>query len=149
MYLLYLAHSTNEVVVLFLNKLDELYKNPKICVRRSKIHRWGLFALEQIKEREILEEAPYFVLTKEELNIAPICNAYSYWLEDTRSLIGMGFAGLYNHSFESNVDYQIDKINEIIRHYATRDIAKGEELFLNYGSENGCFGADTDQGYLN
>lgn len=128
--------------MLFLNKLEELYKNPKICVRRSKIHRWGIFALEDIKEREILEEAPYFVLTKEELDFVPTCRTYSYWLEDTSSLIGMGFAGLYNHSLDSNVDYQIDKISEIIRHYATRDIAKGEELLLNYGTENGMFDAD-------
>lgn len=125
--------------MLFLNKLEELYKNPKICVRRSKIHRWGVFALEDIKEREILEEAPYFVLTKEELDFVPACRVYSYWLEDTSSLIGMGFAGLYNHSFDSNVDYQVDKISEIIRHYATRNIAKGEELLLNYGTENGVF----------
>jgi hypothetical protein len=54
--------------MLFLSKLEELYKNPKICVRRSKIHRWGVFAIEDIKEREILEEAPYFVLTKEDID---------------------------------------------------------------------------------
>jgi hypothetical protein len=135
--------------MLFLSKLEELYKNPKICVRRSKIHRWGVFAIEDIKEREILEEAPYFVLTKEEIDNVPTCGVYSYWLEDTKSLVGMGFAGLYNHSFEANVDYQVDKISEVIRHYAKRDITKGEELLLNYGSENGCFKSNTDQGCLN
>lgn len=132
--------------MLFLSKLEELYKNPKICIRRSKIHRWGVFAVEEIKEREILEEAPYFVLTKEEIDKVPTCGIYSYWLEDTKSLVGMGFASLYNHSFEANVDYQIDKISEVIRHYAKRDIAKGEELLLNYGSENGFFKSNTDQG---
>lgn len=132
--------------MLFLSKLEELYKNPKICVRRSKIHRWGIFALEAIKEREILEEAPYFIVTKEHIEQVPACGTYSYWLEDTKSLIGLGFAGLYNHSFDSNVDYQVDKISEVIRHYAKRDIAKDEELLLNYGSENATFELVLDQG---
>lgn len=135
--------------MLFLNQLDELYKNPKIGLKRSRIHRWGVFALESIKEREVLEEAPYIVLTREEIDMSPTCGTYSYWYEDTASLIGFGFAGLYNHSFEANVDYQVDKINGIIRHYAKRDIEKGEELFLNYGSENIRFQVNQDQGSLN
>ena len=51
----------------------------------------------------------------------------------------MGYAGLYNHSFESNVDYQIDKVSELIRHYAIKDIEAGEELYLNYGKDNAGF----------
>jgi SET domain-containing protein len=30
----------------------------------------------------------------------------------------------------------VDKVSELIRHYATKDITEGEELLLNYGKDN-------------
>lgn len=51
-------------------------------------------------------------------------------------IIGMGNCGLYNHSIDPNVEFEIDRINEIMRHYSIRDIDAGEELTLNYGEEN-------------
>ena len=57
-------------------------------------------------------------------------------MDDERSIIGLGFCGLYNHSFDPNVEYEIDKINEVMRHYAIKDIDPDEELTLNYGEEN-------------
>ena len=114
----------------------ELYRGSKLAVRRSRLHRWGVFALETIRRYELLEEAPYFAVAKEELTGSPICEAYSYWLSDDTSLLAMGCAGLYNHSFEPNADFELDRINEVIRHYALRDIEAGEELTLDYGEEN-------------
>jgi len=107
-----------------------------MIVQRSNIHRWGVFAKDSIKKYEILEEFPYFKVPLEELNNAPSCVSYSYNLDNEFSIIGMGFCGLYNHSFDPNVDYEIDKVNEVMRHYAIRDIDAGEELTLNYGEEN-------------
>lgn len=115
---------------------NELYRGFKICVRRSELHRWGVFALRDIQKDEMLEEAPYFVVPMDEINAAPSCLTYSYWLDGGSMLIGTGGACLYNHSYEPNADYQIDKVNEIIRHYATRDIEAGEEITINYGEEN-------------
>lgn len=115
---------------------NELYRGFKICVRRSELHRWGVFALSDIQKDEMLEEAPYFAVPLDEINAAPSCLIYSYWLCENYMLIGTGLASLYNHSYEPNADYQVDKINEIIRHYATKDIKAGEEITINYGEEN-------------
>jgi len=115
---------------------NELYRGFKICVRRSELHRWGVFALKDIEKDELLEEAPYFIVTSEELETAPSCHVYSYWLSDGQMLIGMGCAGLYNHSYEPNADHQVDKVNQVIRHYATKDIPAGEEITIDYGEEN-------------
>jgi uncharacterized protein len=117
-----------------------MYKNyllfpEKIIVKRSKIHRWGVFARQKIKKYEIIEESPYFFVPSSEIKLTPSCIPYSYEFNED-FIIGMGFSGLYNHSFDPNVEYEVDKVNEIMRHYAIKDIAIDEELTLNYGEEN-------------
>ena len=132
----------------YLQIKSKLYHNPKLEVCSSVTHRWGVFAKQEIKCHEILEEAPYFVVPTEEVEAAPSCEVYSYWLEDGYSLIGMGYAGLYNHSFKPNATYHVDKVNEIITHYATKDIEAGQEVVIDYGVDNaavfGCY-PDEDQ----
>ena len=118
-----------------LRKTD-LFRGFKICVKRSHLHRWGVFALVDIEKDELLEEAPYFVVPQNEADAAPSCNVYTYSLSANNLLIGTGCACLYNHSYEPNVDYDIDKVNQVIRHYSIKDIAEGEELMLDYGEEN-------------
>lgn len=117
-----------------------MYKNyllfsDKVIVRRSKIHRWGVFSRQKIKKYEIIEEFPYFFVPSSEIKDAPSCIPYTYEFNGD-FIIGMGYCGLYNHSFDPNVEYEIDKVNEIMRHYAIRDIDINEELTLNYGEEN-------------
>lgn len=114
---------------------DYLLFANKVIVKRSKIHRWGVFAREEIKKYEIIEEFPYFFIPSNEIQLSPSCLTYSYDLHGD-SIIGMGHCGLYNHSLEPNVDYEIDKVNEVMRHYAIKDILVGEELTINYGEEN-------------
>lgn len=116
--------------------LNDLLFSEKLIVKRSKIHRWGVFARQPIKKYEILEEFPYFKVLTEELNNVKGCVEYSYVFDDKFSIIGMGFCGLYNHSSSPNVDFEIDKVNEVMRHYAIADINVGDELTLNYGEEN-------------
>ena len=113
-----------------------LYRSNKLVVRRSSRHRWGVFALEPIEAYELLEEAPYVVVPQEQIDAAPICEVYSYGFDDRSVVIGFGFAGLYNHAAEPNSDYELDRVNEVMRHYALRSIAAGEELTLDYGDDN-------------
>lgn len=132
-----------------LNNLRSMYKDSlliseKVAVKRSKIHRWGVFAIEKIEKHEIIEEFPYFFVFPEEMNDTQSIIQYSYEFEGGY-VIGMGHCGLYNHNVDSNIDYQVDKLNEIMIHYATRDIDVGEELTLNYGLENANFFANDDE----
>lgn len=115
---------------------ETLYRSSKLVVRRSSRHRWGVFALEPIDAYELLEEAPYAVVPREQIDAAPVCEVYSYSFDDESVVIGFGFAGLYNHAAEPNSSYELDRINEVMRHYATRAIGAGEELTLDYGAEN-------------
>lgn len=114
---------------------DHLLFANKIIIKRSPIHRWGVFAREKIYKHEIIEESPYFVIPQDEMDSCPSCLQYTYGLYDD-FIIGMGNSGLYNHSIDPNIDYEIDKVNEVMRHYSIKDINVGEELTLDYGEEN-------------
>jgi SET domain-containing protein len=114
----------------------EPYHANKLAVRRSPLHRWGVFATAKIAAYELLEESPYFLTPLKELRKAPSCETYSYYLDNTTSIIGLGLAGLYNHSSDPNCSHEIDQVNNLMRHYALRPIALGEELTIDYGTDN-------------
>ena len=115
---------------------SEPHRPTKLSVRRTALHRWGVFATAPIAAHELLEEAPYFLIAKKELSKTPSTETYSYYLDPETSLVGLGLAGLYNHSYQPNCCHEIDPVTELMRHYALRAIAPGEELTLNYGEEN-------------
>lgn len=60
-----------------MHKENLLFAN-KIIIKRSQIHRWGIFAREKINKYEIIEESPYFVIPPDEINLCPSCLPYSY-----------------------------------------------------------------------
>lgn len=115
---------------------SEPHRPTKLAVRRSPLHGWGVFATAPIAAYELLEEAPYFTTPLKELRKAPSCETYSYFLDSTTSIIGLGLAGLYNHSSDPNCSHEIDHVNQLMKHYALRSIAAGEELTIDYGTEN-------------
>ena len=108
----------------------------KLMVRRSSRHGWGVFAAEALAAYELIEEAPYVVVPREQMDQIPVLEAYSYDLDEASLVVGLGMAGLYNHSIHPNVDYELDRINGVIRHYTLWPVSAGEELLLDYGPEN-------------
>ena len=40
---------------------------------------------------------------------------------------------MFNHSAQHNVGFVLDRTNDTINYYATKDIATDEELCINYG----------------
>ncbi len=121
---------------------DELYLNPALFVARSDVHRWGVFTEKFIKKHDVLQESPYCTFPYSELKKkGDVVIRYTYdssheiGADDV--VIGFGFAPLYNHSAENcNVRYELDTVNEVMRHYATEDIEPGDELFLDYGYDD-------------
>lgn len=127
---------------------DELYCNPAIFVAKSEIHRWGVFTDEDIKAFDVIQEAPYCTFPAKELKKSDIVVRYSYSSDGVSDhvdecVIGFGFAPLYNHDPENfNCAYELDVVNEVMRHYALCDIPAGSELTLDYGC--GEWGEDDD-----
>ena len=125
-------------------ELTELYLNPNLVIASSEVHRWGVFAHKDIAKHDVLQESPYCTFTMKELRKkADVVVRYTYDSSDNEGtsgvVLGFGFAALYNHSSNNNAAYELDTVNEVMRHYATEDIPAGSEIFIDYGYEdNDC-----------
>ena len=119
-------------------ELDELYLNPAIYIARSDTHRWGVFTSEDIKKGDVLQESPYCTFNEKEIKKSKVVTRYTYATcgeHRVKDLVlGFGFAAMYNHSEEyCNAAYQLDTVNEVMRHYAVEDIPADSEIFIDYG----------------
>lgn len=113
---------------------------PEFCsfqleVRPSKIHRWGVFALEEIpKGRKVMEYTGKRVSRKEgkrraESNeIHCLFTVDSYWYVDGAE--GGSGAEFVNHCCEPNLESRIVKGH--ILYFSLRSIKPQEELLLDY-----------------
>lgn len=117
---------------------DELYCNPDVYIARSEIHRWGVFCRRDIKAYDVIQEAPYAEFKEKELKKAPTLEMYSYssdaadYVDDV--VIGFGYAAMYNHDADNyNCAYELDVVNQVMRHYALEDIPANHELTIDYG----------------
>ena len=114
-------------------------------VKKSDIDGFGVFATEDIRKDAIIEECP---VIREYLDPeAKVLLSYKFVGRRTTKtkiefyIVPTGNALLYNSSEDRNVkvhrtsvigDIEYDYKNRILRLIATRDIKKGEELFLDY-----------------
>ena len=122
-------------------ELSELYTHPALYIGRSNIHRWGVFTSADIKKHDVLQESPYCTFPYNELKKkGDVLVRYTYDSYDNPytddSVLGFGFAGLYNHHSSHNAAYELDTVNEVMRHYATQDILAGSEIFIDYGYDS-------------
>ncbi len=96
----------------------------------------GLFAGAPLREDELLETAPVLPLRREELG-ARREGIFSYpfdWPDPPYAeAIVLGVMSLLNHSPDPNAWFETDIPNRVIRLYALRDIAAGEEITIDYG----------------
>lgn len=104
----------------------------------------GVFTAEDIEAHTIVEVAPVIVMTGEERELLDKTLLHDYifeWGEDYRKCcMALGYVPVYNHSYSSNCEYEMDFENEIIQIKTMRPVAAGEELFINY---NGNWNDDT------
>jgi uncharacterized protein len=99
----------------------------------------GVFTSEQLDEGTIIEIAPVIVMSKEERKLLDQTTLHDYifeWGEDRkRCCMALGYVPVYNHSYKSNCEYEMEFDEEIIRVKTVRFIKAGEELFINYNGD--------------
>tara|TARA_A100001515_G_C4430623_1_gene163551 strand:+ start:46 stop:489 length:444 start_codon:yes stop_codon:yes gene_type:complete len=134
--------------------MDSLIYNSKIEVKKSPIHGYGVFAKENIKKGEILEECHFMSLPLPEklsglmdvsfyqsTNIGryyflfPRLDRYNLLeekIEKAEYILPFGTGCIYNSSPNANADWDTDIKKRLLIFKAIKDIEKGKEIFTNY-----------------
>lgn len=118
---------------------DRLIFSLKIEIRKSTIHGWGIFAKEDIKSGEILEESPFLIVPMSPGESSSIFIDYRFNYPRTNwkyQAIPFGFSCLYNHSNDPNAGWETDEENELFVFYTKKDIKKDEEILVYYGDNS-------------
>jgi SET domain-containing protein len=96
----------------------------------------GVFSSEKIKAGTIIEISPVIVMNAEERVLLDQTSLHDYIFVWGAALnqccMALGYVSVYNHAHMSNCEYEMDYATASITIKAMRDIAAGEELFINY-----------------
>jgi SET domain-containing protein len=115
----------------------EFMHSDAIKVKRIEGKGRGVFARRPIRKGEVIERVPVLVLSIEEVrNGSGWTGLAGYCFEWGRGTVALalGYGSLYNHSYQPNARY--DDVNPRTKVFsALRDIAKGEEITVNYNGE--------------
>jgi SET domain-containing protein len=99
----------------------------------------GVFTSESIQEGTIIETAPVIVMSREERRLLDQTMLHDYIFEwgtkKDQCCMALGYVPVYNHSYRSNCEYEMDFENDTISIKTVRYIKKGEELFINYNGD--------------
>src|SRR5206468_1984464 len=84
----------------------------------------------------LIESSPVIVMPgfqKELLDQTRLHDYIFLWGTDSASCcVALGYLSLYNHSYTSNAEYEMDFSAETIRIRTVRAIREGEEICINY-----------------
>ncbi|MGN6420125.1 MAG: SET domain-containing protein-lysine N-methyltransferase [Pseudobacter sp.] len=95
----------------------------------------GVYTSEPLDEDIIIEVAPVVVMSAEDrihLDKTLLHDYIFEWGDKGEVIMALGYAPVYNHSYTSNCEYEMDYEASTISIRTVRPIAAGEELFINY-----------------
>ena len=99
----------------------------------------GVFTKQNIPANTIIEISPVVVMSAEERILLDQTLLHDYifeWGKDSKQCcMALGYVPVYNHSYKSNCEYEMDFENEVIKIKTIRLIKEGEELFINYNGD--------------
>jgi uncharacterized protein len=96
----------------------------------------GVFTTEAIAKGTVIEIAPVIIMSNEDRMHLDKTLLHDYifeWGDNAEQCcMALGYIPIYNHSYESNCEYQMDYDNGLIRIVTMIEIVQEEELFINY-----------------
>jgi Proteins containing SET domain len=96
----------------------------------------GVFTSEKIKSRTVIEISPVIVMDQKDRLLLDQTRLHDYifeWGEKKKQCcMALGYIPMYNHSYKSNCEYEMDYASELMTITTVRPIKAGEELFINY-----------------
>jgi len=115
-------------------KKNKLFHNNKIEVRKSSLQGYGVFAKEDIKNGEMLEECHYITVEEDDEVDRYLFN----WPRSgdcEKYVIPLGFGSMYNAATpagKKNTDWETDLEDNIMVFHTVKDVKKDTELLMNY-----------------
>ncbi|MBN9381441.1 MAG: SET domain-containing protein-lysine N-methyltransferase [Chitinophagaceae bacterium] len=104
----------------------------------------GVFTTENIEKGTVIEISPVIVMSRDDRKLLDQTLLHDYifeWGPDRKSCcMALGYIPMYNHSYRSNCEYEMDYDGELMSVRTVRFIKAGEELSINY---NGDWNNDT------
>ena len=96
----------------------------------------GVFTSENIAPGTVIEVSPVIVMSKKERLLLDQTLLHDYIFEwgnnKNQCCLALGYISVYNHAYQSNCEYEMDYVEEMISIKTMRFIHAGEELYINY-----------------
>jgi SET domain-containing protein len=113
--------------------------HPALFIFPTKDMGRGVFTSESIEEGTIIETSPVIVMSRDERKLLDQTLLHDYIFEwgekKDQCCVALGYIAVYNHSYKSNCEYEMDFAAETISIKTVRFIKAGEELFINYNGD--------------
>jgi len=120
--------------------------SPKIEIRKSGVHGYGVFAKELIKAGELIEENRLLELELRSKQLTdevlknyvwrgPDCGCLLCKTYGSKQYLAFGLPSLCNHSDKTNTKQQINYEKRISQIWAAVDIKPTEEIYVTYGNK--------------
>ena len=98
-----------------------------------------VFTTEDIPKDTVIEISPVIVMTGAERKLLDQTLLHDYifeWGDDCNGCcMALGYVPLYNHSYRSNCEYEMDFMQRLITIRTVRFVKAGEEIFINYNGD--------------
>lgn len=99
----------------------------------------GVFTKEDIEQDTTIEISPVIVMNGEDRKLLDKTLLHDYIFEwganNKKCCMALGYVSVYNHSYASNCEYEMDIHKDLIRIRTVRYVKAGEELFINYNGD--------------
>ena len=107
---------------------------PCLYVATAKDMGRGVFTEEALEAGTIVEISPVIVMSADDRKLLDKTLLHDYIFEwgNYQCCMALGYISVYNHSYNSNCEYEMEIDKEMIFVKTMRYISAGEELFINY-----------------
>lgn len=117
--------------------------HPNLYIKRTKKKGRGVFTSKELRKGTTIEVSPVIVMSNKDRKLIDETLLHDYIFEwggqKKQCCMAVGYVSMYNHSYESNCEYEMDYNEETISIITMRSIKAGEELSINY---NGSYNND-------
>ena len=113
--------------------------HPYLYIAESTVKGRGVFTRGDIGRGTLIESSPVVVMSGQERTLLDKTLLHDYIFEwgnkKDKCCMALGYAAVYNHSYHSNCEYEMDFESDEIRIKTVKPVKAGEELFINYNGD--------------